>query len=386
MECIETIMNLKRSPISLHESFARDIINQARLCVVGDLHGNFVKLIHSLVHLNFISFRTAQHARIDIFEIFAGLYRHDNCTYALIAENLNNFFIINRIQNKTILFIGDTICDRGYSDFLTLCIFRWLKRNQIEVMALFGNHEMTILDSRPFSSAPQEKYFVDLAGLNRKTQFFQSFDYFRLADTTKREFHALLREYFIESQRLFLVLPSPADTPPILLTHAPVTRKNFDNLVDYYEQDAALDPQSPMMHWHDLFHVDHSSQRIQEHFNHWFTQKLSKDILGNIRTADEARCWDIISDFCYSREDVPSFFDLKDFRGPLPLEDIIHGPELTFSDAMNNQKVGLHIFGHMTGAYDGAIQPLHLNETQICIDTLTGMPDIPAGPVLYVCL
>ncbi len=375
-------VSYERLPLPLINSEFEKNIEIHDIFVIGDLHGNFKKLITTLVHLKFIEYRTADLANTNILQ----LLEKPQANITGILRILNHFFQPGSSKEKTLCFIGDTICDRGLSDFITLTIFNWLNKIGIDFYTILGNHEATILLSRPFSAESNLEFFwTNPTEKNSFTYFFNSFDYFRLlSEEAQTEFRYLLNEYFLHSIRLFSIIADSHSNDPILLTHAPITNELFDKIIKLYKFENKDKPHTnTRFTWSNLFNDPLLSRRIQYEFWQWFQSKLKLALNAPLISKIDKEFWDYISQFCSCRNDREPFFTTHDFPAPPQSQIQIPGLENELCGINPKYKSGTHVFGHMSGAYAGQLRPGYLTDTQMCLDTMTGMPEHPSGTVIY---
>ncbi len=389
MELIYQYVNFNEIPFPIQNKDSQFIINSHRTFVVGDLHGNFKKLLAALIHLNFIQYRSKHMAEQNIFDVLLRLSTGPHLSIVAIETELNNFFQIPKFLNKIIFFVGDTICDRGPSDFITLSIFAWMKKNNIHFKSMLGNHETTLLRARPFHEDLDEETFQDLVGENSYTTYFRSFDYFRIRDDRiKSEFYELCKEYFLNSIKLFHIIPSalPKEAPPVLLSHAPMTTKIFDKVIEIYQIETGdgFVGQNPW-NWTHLFSNPSTSYMTQYKFELWFKNKMRAYAEQSFLSENDKKFWAIIFPLTHCRDDVNPFFKMPNpsvVDDPVHIAGIARKPLDTYPD---EYKGGVHVFGHMSGTYASSSED-HLTNSQICLDTLTGMPGYPSGQVRYLAL
>lgn len=309
--------------------------------LVGDLHGSFIKLLSVLIHFNFITYYDdpmyVHYSVMQQFHVFQK-YAYESTEKSpfpdIVYHFLNKNFQINseQFKNKKIIFLGDTLCDRGPSDFITLLIFDWMTQHEIEYSGLIGNHEFTICMAHLLSDEfdlNSENY------IRHQYDCYHSFDYHKLNPQYKNLFTLLLFNYF-KKLTLFKKLLTPTQ---ILLTHAPCTKESFETLSEFTAHctDQSFD------------------ERVRDLFIKGSENKT------NALSPNDLKCLHTIYKFCSNRKTITPFF--------------------------HSQNEGLNIFGHMSGFFR-SIQKKHtqLSSTQLCIDRCTGMPKIYTGQIAYVVL
>lgn len=312
--------------------------------LVGDLHGNFIKLLSVLIHFKFIIYRddpTVTHDLIlrEFKKFQAAAYDvNGNMRFPNVVYNfLEQIFCINaEIFNiKKIIFLGDTLCDRGSSDFITLLIFEWMSKIDIQYSGLIGNHEFTICMARLFSDQPNMTFNKHM---RIEHPCYQSFDYYQLNANCKNIFKDLFYKY-LKKLSLFQTFSSRTQ---ILLTHAPVTKESFEKLSKLYSK-------SQNNLWDQL------TEDIRLQFELRHSHKTKKTV-----TIEWMNC---IYEFCANRKLKTPLFASKHHDG-------------------------INIFGHMAGTLyiPKNNQKDTLAETQLCIDRCTGIPSMHIGQIAYVIL
>ncbi len=388
MDLITIDIDLYGPLLNLAETPYKSALEVHDIYVVGDLHGNFAKLVLALINLNFIALKNPEYF-IDtncIVHLLRQFSEHD-LTKQEIHEHLDLLFFV-RPSEKEIIFIGDIICDRGISDYFTISIFYWMARVGIKFSCIFGNHDIVALTSYPFSQHRKHKYFIDLIGSNSFTAFFRSFDYFRLDEKRKQEFVHMCRELLIGHFNFFRIIPS--SKMPILLTHAPVHPELFNQLINMFLIEQKREDRCPT--WHDLFIEQATSNKFVFDFRRWIHKRLTVAFDFAI-DENEKKFWGLIKRFCFWRDDMSPFFhhsaQSKTAKlatvdaAAVALGKVVNDLSIyTIFDIPYQLRFGTHIFGHMAGVYINP-HPEHLTHSQICLDTTTGMPHLSAGPIIY---
>ena len=129
---------------------AHDVSNEPSVYVLGDLHGNVVKLIAFLASIGVITI-TQQGLTLRY-----RLYRTEATTQDTIpplperrdrAYSSFKTIIIDHVTwpanifNTKLVFLGDTLCDRGFSDAWTLYIFKAMQVNNVIYKITLSNHD-----------------------------------------------------------------------------------------------------------------------------------------------------------------------------------------------------------------------------------------------------
>ncbi len=116
-------------------------VNQAKAgdeITLGDLHGNAMKLMFSLIYHGFVT-----NINEDDYAELVRIYR--TSATDLTEKDLTDFQKIvdtAKYHSGALLrLIGDTMCDRGQHDYCTLKILKKLRENGVTVEILFSNHD-----------------------------------------------------------------------------------------------------------------------------------------------------------------------------------------------------------------------------------------------------
>lgn len=112
--------------------------------VLGDLHGNAIKLLYCLMLHGFIAVLQQQE-----YDYLVTIYVKP--AKKLTSKDIQRFNeILDNItcQNQgKLLLIGDVLADRGSNDYWTLKILALLKRLEIPVEILLSNHDSTFIEA-----------------------------------------------------------------------------------------------------------------------------------------------------------------------------------------------------------------------------------------------
>lgn len=108
---------------------------------LGDLHGNALKLLYTLIRLN-------------VFEMTAYDYNAFKALYLLPTKLLNSGHIykLNQILSRinvnklaTLRLLGDELCDRGSNDYFMLKIIEKLTNAKVPLEICFSNHGLDFI-------------------------------------------------------------------------------------------------------------------------------------------------------------------------------------------------------------------------------------------------
>ena len=105
-------------------------------CTVGDLHGNFMKLLFFLVRTGVVTDLSTQN-----YEKLAAIYKisHNQLTEQHITD-FNAILDGITINKAFIRLIGDELADRGQNDYLTIRLLQKLISKEAKVEILLSNH------------------------------------------------------------------------------------------------------------------------------------------------------------------------------------------------------------------------------------------------------
>lgn len=117
-------------------------IEEGNQITLGDLHGNALKLLHSLVKHAVVECSEAQYYRfVEIYsKKTSTLTDRDLSEIKKICDDLS-------IKNKVkICLIGDEMADRGQNDYFTLLLLNKLKNESISIDILLSNHGFSFIE------------------------------------------------------------------------------------------------------------------------------------------------------------------------------------------------------------------------------------------------
>ncbi len=108
---------------------------------IGDIHGNALKLIYTLMEEDVLRLNRRQYYALSRF-----YYKPVN---ELTAEDLSKFRrIINDAainKEKAITLIGDELADRGENDYFTLLVLKKLKAENVNINIMLSNHSVEFI-------------------------------------------------------------------------------------------------------------------------------------------------------------------------------------------------------------------------------------------------
>lgn len=146
---LQKYLNIRGSRVSLDKIFDFDdyVFNDMKdmesageynTYVIGDIHGNAQKLMYFLFHTGIVLASKA------VQEGIRKSYKTKD--YALFKESIKKL-VIHKLNIKTVklILIGDTLCDRGQSDFMILLIYKLLFDNKVNFTICLSNHDSAFI-------------------------------------------------------------------------------------------------------------------------------------------------------------------------------------------------------------------------------------------------
>lgn len=134
IQLIEEQVNLYDVPKQIH--------HENETLVIGDLHGNAVKLMYFLVKHGF-----ATKLSEDDYENLALLLSYDvnEITSNHVLDIKKRLSCIEWKNSNKILLLGDDLCDRMFNDYWTLLIYEQLVAHKISIEFLISNHNIEFI-------------------------------------------------------------------------------------------------------------------------------------------------------------------------------------------------------------------------------------------------
>ena len=197
--------------------------NLANQITIGDLHGNALKLIYTLIRQNILNVSEADYDRIQ------DIYKKD--VDALTKNDLQSFnAILSRITanpSGMLRLIGDELADRGSNDLWTFQILKRLKELEVPVEVIISNHTLGFLDghakgdfsTRHYSPASQ----TSMANLKK------------LIDkglVSKEEVDRLVRETHQPLLKALSYSISPDGNGITIYSHAPIDFATIEDMAE----------------------------------------------------------------------------------------------------------------------------------------------------------
>jgi hypothetical protein len=140
-------MPLNHRSTNLHQ--LPEVINYHYTHVsVGDLHGNALKLIYTLIEEGVLELsEEEQESSAHIYIKLRDIYNKP--INELRVDDLAKFQdIINKAKvnkNKAVTLIGDELADRGNNDYFTLLVLQKLKEEQVNIEIMLSNHSVEFI-------------------------------------------------------------------------------------------------------------------------------------------------------------------------------------------------------------------------------------------------
>lgn len=117
------------------------IANKSTHISLGDLHGNALKLIYTLVEENILELNEEQYHSLRAI--------YNTPVDALTQSDLETFQeLIDQAKvntKKALLLIGDDLADRGNNDWFTLIVLQKLQQSGLDIEVLLSNHSAEFL-------------------------------------------------------------------------------------------------------------------------------------------------------------------------------------------------------------------------------------------------
>lgn len=241
-----SIMNMPQEAISSTGSHSTH--------VVGDLHGNVIKLLMFLIRFNYI-----KKPNQDLFRRWVVAYIHpeiiisptgidpqrmaaqaqgapfpssrNDDLFIQFMDSLLDALELNPdgIANSRLVLIGDVLCDRGQSDVMTLMLLEWMAIQRIQFTVILSNHDLFFLQA-------YEQNF-----LNLESTFPYNVETYRsiipvlsACSTTKAWIKEIVKTVYLPRLRVvdYDTILDKNGTPQLFLyTHAPFVATLFEALM-----------------------------------------------------------------------------------------------------------------------------------------------------------
>lgn len=162
-------MPLKNRPANL-TIFPKVIDNTSNHVSLGDMHGNALKLIYTMIEEGVLALKDEprrdvadgiRRKKLPVFGkyTFEGLTADDKYQILrniyntpvnqLTLDDLNAFqYLINKADvhiKKSVTLIGDELADRGNNDYFTLLVLQRLKKSDVNIDIILSNHSVEFI-------------------------------------------------------------------------------------------------------------------------------------------------------------------------------------------------------------------------------------------------
>jgi len=155
MELIKEVVNIYEYPTKIAQP------KQGAEATIGDLDGNAIKCLYFLVREGVLKISPQDYARLAV------IYKTpaDKITKELLAE-FNGIIQKATVVKPSpdIIFIGDTICDRGMNDYYMLKLYEKLNTNNVSFTVLKSNHDGQFL--KQYVAGLDKDNITDYKGVN----------------------------------------------------------------------------------------------------------------------------------------------------------------------------------------------------------------------------
>lgn len=218
--------------------------------VIGDLHGNAMKLFAFLLHTGLIDSNSNTDYIISCIQLY---YYNIQSSYSLNEERFpfikttaivpfnappDYFLFLQTIQKLQfnaqavgkikLIFIGDTLCDRGHSDYMTLLLYDLMAKNKINFTIIASNHDLAFIRQMELNTiggynpaTPEGDYSSSYLNKIKVIEVgtHASFDIDQITENMQR--HALRIYKDVYKPRLKIVAYDQVDDKTIVYSHAP---------------------------------------------------------------------------------------------------------------------------------------------------------------------
>ena len=190
--------------------------------VLGDLHGNAIKLIRFLVETNTVSIESKVYSKL-----YSAYIKKDYSKFERLLKLLIPLDKKRKVNpnNGRLILIGDTVCDRGRSDYMTMLVLQFMHKYRIPFSIIFSNHDQGLLHIMTM-------YDKGMKPIKSIVRPCDSFDLFSLKKERIRSFISIYKNIYLKSLRVFEEIELENKTREMLLfSHAPCNPLVLKNLV-----------------------------------------------------------------------------------------------------------------------------------------------------------
>ncbi|OGV28151.1 MAG: hypothetical protein A3F18_04450 [Legionellales bacterium RIFCSPHIGHO2_12_FULL_37_14] len=208
------------------------IAHKAKHVSIGDMHGNAMKLIYTLIEEGVLEIDPQ--AYTTLWNIYIkdveGITKKDIADFKNIIANAK----VNKLPAVTI--IGDELADRGNNDYFTLLVLAKLKKSNCDVDILLSNH------SRDFIANYDEKEFTPNTAISPRQTVSLRNMYFLIKTGVIEEEEVrdiVLKNYIPMVKAINYTLRE--DGGITIFTHAPVGLETIEGLanvlgIEYHDE------------------------------------------------------------------------------------------------------------------------------------------------------
>jgi hypothetical protein len=240
-EVIETTEDLAHPPKEI------GAVEPSTLLMIGDLHGNAMKLIYFLICYGVMELEDPNDYGT-LWKIYNRPINGSTPTHLLADDYLASLredkAVFEKILNaatikqpKLITFIGDELSDRGKNDLLTLMTIKMLEEHQVNTAFMLSNHSVLALQSFIAQKALTAKL-----GQGQERSIWNLWHLVRMGVVTPDEIKDLAF-YWKQNIQLIGYLKTE-DKQLTLFTHAPVGLDTIQKIAEKFDvqyDDATVD-------------------------------------------------------------------------------------------------------------------------------------------------
>lgn len=119
------------------------VTQQHSTVIIGDVHGNALKILHFLLKVGAVSWPNQDEAALDKEQLYQQFYNHYHASFS--ADSITAIReLIQKLQvnpkSPYLRFLGDELGDRGKNDLISLWLFKHLDQGGVEFENVFSNH------------------------------------------------------------------------------------------------------------------------------------------------------------------------------------------------------------------------------------------------------
>ncbi|MCP3966324.1 MAG: hypothetical protein GY750_09235 [Lentisphaerae bacterium] len=114
-----------------------NVPNNLKLIAMGDTHSSAMKMVYLLIKYNIFSCTSYTY-----FQLQNAYKQRDFKDYKDYKDYLSHLKKNNTANHLLLLFLGDTLADRGESDLMVLYCYEFLSKNDIDYKIIFSNHDL----------------------------------------------------------------------------------------------------------------------------------------------------------------------------------------------------------------------------------------------------